>query len=159
MEKACRTSTHKKATQFVKNSCESRTFAYIFQYRGEGRSNPLQCRYLLTINYANCTVEWQDSRPFWTGQNIKKYRFTVCCRKSDDLQFINLLSANKVVMFSRPFLFCLLNCVTGTAQVPEGRMLVSPVIEYAYTNARNVFWHTWVRRLIWSVWKWAISLS
>jgi len=42
-------------------------------------------------------------------------------------------------MFCRPFVFCLLNIFTDTIQVTEGRMLVSPVIEYAYTNARNVF--------------------
>jgi hypothetical protein len=42
-------------------------------------------------------------------------------------------------MYCRPFVFCLLNCFTETVQVTEGRMLVSPVIEYAYTNVRNVF--------------------
>jgi len=42
-------------------------------------------------------------------------------------------------MFSRPFVFCLLNCFTDTIQVTEGLVLVIPVTDYAYTNARNVF--------------------
>jgi hypothetical protein len=42
-------------------------------------------------------------------------------------------------MFCRPSVFCLLKCFTDTIQVTEGRMLASPVIEYAYTNARNLF--------------------
>jgi hypothetical protein len=63
--------------------------------------------------------------------------FNVCCLKSDELQVLNIFSANKVaVLRSVALLCCLLNCIIGTVQVTEGRMRpaghvkVSPVLEY-----------------------------
>jgi len=47
--------------------------------------NSLERCYLQTLIYAKGTVQWQGSRTYWTGQNTKKYWFTVCCFKSDDL--------------------------------------------------------------------------
>jgi hypothetical protein len=72
MEQGWRTSAHKKATQFVKDSCESRTCVYVVQKWGDGMErrrkggvgwggvgglNSLQRRYLQAINYAKITVE------------------------------------------------------------------------------------------------------
>lgn len=62
--------------------------ALLYTYIEKWKFNQLKRRYLQTISYAKSTVEW-------TGYNTKKYLFTACCLKTDDLYFENIFYANK----------------------------------------------------------------
>ena len=68
------------------------------------------------------------------GKNTKKYWFTMCCLKGDQLRSLNLSSANKVATLCSEDLLCLLNCITETIQVTEGCILASPHLVY-YENS------------------------
>jgi hypothetical protein len=49
----------------------------------------------------------------------------VHCLKSDELQFVDIFSANKVAtLCSADLLYCLLNCITETIQVTKGHRYI-----------------------------------
>jgi hypothetical protein len=59
------------------------------------------------------------------GINTDNDRFVVCCLKSDELYFVNIVCVGRGAIFcSVNLLYCLLNYITG------GRMLANPVSDY-----------------------------
>ena len=48
----------------------------------------------------------------------------MCCFKSDELQLLNIIVANKVAMLCFVDISCLLNCIAETIEVPEGRRYI-----------------------------------
>jgi len=56
----------------------------------------------------------------------------VCCLKRDELQLLKIFSANQVAILCSVdliYFFRLLNCITGTVEVTEGRILGSSGLE------------------------------
>ena len=73
--------------------------------------------------------QWNDKAVDSTKLGkTKNDKFSVCCPKSDELQFLNIFFAKKNCHFCRPNKLCLLNCITETIQVTNGRMFISPAL-------------------------------